>query len=533
MNNLKFIILNLILSMSIATISAQSFEPYCDENLDLKPLAESPDSPTFVETLEPPTNPEKNNKGGFVPKERLISWVHGLGGDNESWVLAGGATQSSYLTRPTYPTYTQQSLKAGGLTLYNNMQEKGFPVIQQANLDITRSFVIAHSHGGLTSREAHRFQEQLETPEHERVVNGVVTFGASHDGAEIAGNQVGITDWINSGAGRAGQAYIYLFATSGGFSVVLDQVSEWVFGNDIQTVIENGVLESTDFLGNFLIPIALSPFIQPVTDEIVPNSPALNDLNSWVPSEEFEVPTVAFYGVEEEPVLWKYVSSVGFDKTNQPFGDDFDETAEEGIEDFIIENQALVDLFYENWLIESSDGGFIHDFILDNLLGHEIELPNGDLLGTFILEEMYNNYINFSLMVQWFENANFTWKILIGATAINPDGPSCGCYVYENGLLSDYVIDDPGNLNCNAYAAANSIGGIEYVCSEVINTEFVESENDGVVTAASQMAYPDVGFVAEMVKTNHQQMRNCTQTEARLKDLFSKEYGAFFETEAR
>jgi hypothetical protein len=56
----------------------------------------------------------------------------------------------------------------------------------------------------------------------------------------------------------------------------------------------------------------------------------------------------------------------------------------------------------------------------------------------------------------------------------------------------------------------------------------IEKENDGVVTAASQTAYPGAKKIIRMDDTNHMQERNCEETKRVLKKLFDGDYNDQF-----
>jgi hypothetical protein len=56
----------------------------------------------------------------------------------------------------------------------------------------------------------------------------------------------------------------------------------------------------------------------------------------------------------------------------------------------------------------------------------------------------------------------------------------------------------------------------------------IDKQNDGVVTAASQTAYPNAVEYVKMKDTNHMQERNCDETKNALNLLFEGEYGDQF-----
>ncbi len=86
--------------------------------------------PPIVTTLTPPTNPKNPKPTPVYPNDRLVYWIHGLGGNIDSWAKVAQATQyqspgqqvSSYPARKITSlqmTYSQFSLSGAASTLHN------------------------------------------------------------------------------------------------------------------------------------------------------------------------------------------------------------------------------------------------------------------------------------------------------------------------------------------------------------------------------------------------------------------------------
>jgi hypothetical protein len=84
-----------------------------------------------------------------------------------------------------------------------------------------------------------------------------------------------------------------------------------------------------------------------------------------------------------------------------------------------------------------------------------------------------------------------------------------------SGRAGWFSVDTFGNSN-KCYTIPSFVQGI------------VEKENDGVVTAAAQTAYPGAKKIIRMDDTNHMQERNCEETKRVLKKLFDGDYNDQF-----
>ena len=125
------------------------------------------------------------------------------------------------------------------------------------------------------------------------------------------------------------------------------------------------------------------------------------------------------------------------------------------------------------------------------------------------------------------------WKIIIGAHITRPEPKyRCTC-VYEGtpgepGETWDSFVDDPSE--CQDY----SVGGEHFECTASTEIEYVVETlslpSDGVVLAESAMDYPGAGHVDVMPKSNHMQMRNDSNTKAKLLKLFTSGYDDYFFT---
>ena len=98
-------------------------------------------------------------------------------------------------------------------------------------------------------------------------------------------------------------------------------------------------------------------------------------------------------------------------------------------------------------------------------------------------------------------------------------------------MIEETFVDDPSE--CQDY----SVGGQHFDCTASTEIEYVVETlslpSDGVVLAESAMDYPGAGHVDVMPASNHMQMRNDSNTKAKLLKLFDEEFGVYFFTEER
>ena len=95
-------------------------------------------------------------------------------------------------------------------------------------------------------------------------------------------------------------------------------------------------------------------------------------------------------------------------------------------------------------------------------------------------------------------------------------------------MIEETFVDDPAD--CQDY----SVGGEHFDCTVSTEIEYVVENlslpSDGIVLAESAMNYPGAGHVDVMPASNHMQMRNDSNTKAKLLKLFTSGYDDYFFT---
>jgi hypothetical protein len=452
-----------------------------------------------------------------IEGERLIYWVHGLGGSTESWVTASGATALDFKVRSVRPTYSEFTLANAGQDLDNDIASKGVPLAQLYGIeDLNVNFIIAHSQGGLASRAIERYYENSNTPEASRQFGGIVTFGTPHGGAQIINNIPDILDFST-------------FSCEALVAGPREEVVQESFILDLlipDEVIANALDGVCGFVGDFIAPLAFEDFTSPITEEYKVGAGPLEELNNFQSSSDIR--KVAFYGVEQDPVVWRLLHSLTENPNEEPaFGADFDdetmEKANELMLSYLIKVWAYDALYGEltgdgcnwwQWIVASV--GCAIDGLYDDVLNLDAVFGLGEDEARDIRDGYKEGFL-------WWVNANDNFKSLIGALEIEEQevGFMCSC---ENG-------DTP-------FGGMSTIVSHPEMCTyynceaiPVIQPVVTEKPSDGIVLAESAMAFPGVNYVEVMPGSNHQQMRNDGNLKVRRDELMKDGlYGDYFKT---
>ncbi len=150
-----------------------------------------------------------------------------------------------------------------------------------------------------------------------------------------------------------------------------------------------------------------------------------------------------------------------------------------------------------------------------------------------------NRRDNWQKGVNWWVNAPNQWNLLTGAKSFQPvisNVYNCNCVTldYNNNVISQWSQQTTNLADC---ASSGVNGGYKYCSSTIIGSsttyQEVNKASDGIVLKESAMNYPGVSpaNVHDMPGSNHQQMRNDSNTKKRLKELFDGQtYDFYFQT---
>lgn len=520
---------------------------------------------------------------------RNVFWIHGLNGNTNSLGAAAYASQFGVPGDPSFPARKIRSYRGGSSSNSNPVQlyseDFGIPMTSgdlenyaHQNLDPSDKtiydFIIAHSQGGIVGREWLRNMDQR--PElFETYAHGIVTFGTPHGGAEVLNNCR-----PNLGRDKV-PAFMNEACQSLGGAVIIPKMNANFWTSLIpSTYIRNIIGQSCNVLTTSIIPIVLDNYYKATTKDYYVGAPFLEGGHvNGIPVQGLnqytsKVPVVQFYGVEEQPILWRFMNStldIGEIQKNSPnnelfFGYSDDNSLPQKVNSLINEFTVLYELEKENERRLYKRALLSHRLINHRLT--KIILIIQSIKRAKDARENKEAYFNGK---RWLTNANdYYLTDLIGARTSEtgfkcntvglvycrsnehnpvgsgvpaheiridyntyPTGNVCSDYPNKPLNYTNYHYSTPNGLN----AVGNCSGSIQQVVLSWVTT-YSYKDNDGVVLAESAK-YPILvdssvtHSYALMDKTNHDQMKNCTQTKNALTALYSGDLGKFFKTKPR
>jgi pimeloyl-ACP methyl ester carboxylesterase len=455
-----------------------------------------------------PSNPPQNppHTRGNQDGPRIIYWLHGLGGDPTSWGRAMEATayQSPGQKIPGYParkaeclapSYNQFSLNGAGYTLHQQLVTSGDAICSSKGItDKTRNFIIAHSQGGLVSRAADKYYADTGQ-EGQRRFGGIVTFGTPHLGAKVLNNGDKYAEFASDA--------FYRLSVGPIADKLFDVVSIPFFGDDVYDKLNNLVPRVSEFVGSTILPVVLEGQQQPITSDYKVGAYPLDELNGY----ESTLPKIAFFGVEEEPVLWRQMYSFLVKKPNDfpAFQADYD--------DQLVEKSVIL----HDWYINKEQ---VWRQRANNVTSRKKKRA---------AQETADKY---QLGYFWLNGANERYKYLIGALELQTfEVPhlTCVCDIvdYDGNTIYEYEYAADSPADCQSSGPHN---GCTAEILPIILYNLIERDNDGIVVAESAQGFSGAR-IAQMLHSNHQQMRNDSNTKAKLVDVFEGSHGGYFITE--
>ncbi len=504
----SIIILILLLSCQIAT-----GQKSCEEvNKKVETLNQNISfiEPVFDENFAPPPPPPP------PPGYQLIYFVHGLGGTTDTWSTASDYVRRNYQTSAERPVYSEFSMDGAGSDLHSSLVNLGTPILETNNIDDpATSFLIGSSQGGIVARAANKFYSDVPATEADRMFGGIVTFGSAHQGARIINNIPVLQQLLEEGCSDVVSAF------------ALGQVPQRALPLVSLTDLQNGVDEICGVVTGFIESQVFGQFLAPITEDYAVGAEKLEELNAF--SETSNIPKVAFYGVEEEPIFWRTMNYFTTDPNSLDYfeaneDDELVEWADEFILDIVTKHADAITA-YNN--AEGVDcpwwtlwGPNIAGCILWEALQDE--------------EDLRTQRDAWAEGLDYMRSLNDQYKMAIGALEIEAEFVSkeCICKEYDYGdLVGTNTFFVESDDECYDYNEQ------DVSCSPQDNFIFnrIEHPSDGVVLASSAGDIPG-GIVRpdlnrEMVNTSHQQMRNNSELEVKLTTLFGGGVDLFFRIE--
>lgn len=454
---------------------------------------------------------------------RLIYWIHGLAGDASSWEMAGQWTQLYGNSICVYPEYFGNNLYDAAVSLGLSIENIAIPLEAALNItDPSSGLAIAHSQGGLVSRRLQKMFVDGPFVNQQRHFSRLITFGSPHQGAKLANNIESLKQYIADA----------LVTLSKG--PALEMLSEhwylnmFISGSNLTNLLEQFAMSVPENI----LPVVLGDFAQKITESYQQGASDIIELNS----SPYPYRMLAFYGVEDDPVLWRLLYSLNHDIGAEGiFNADYDEGYISVVHENYTENymkyiefqNAADELFTDKsawwqWMLNPmlSTVSYCWDDILDgdDYFGY----------GENSMQEIADAYKE---AASWWMNANEDYKYFIGASEIqsfiHPIHYICRCEYFANGTeIIEHTYQSLATPCVSANFPSASCESIP-----IVITNFIERESDGVVTAESAGTLP-VGtnyLSIPMYGSNHEQMKNDSNSAMTFNNLFNGLYGTMFQ----
>ncbi len=457
-------------------------------------------SPTL---LNPPT-------ASMTPNYRLVFWVHGLGAQySTSWAKASAASElgagTSFPARKVHSytmDYNETGIEAAGNELRNDMVPIAYSPAYE-DLEPEKNFIIAHSQGGIVSREIDL--QYFNDGGLSQSIGGIVTFGSPHQGARILNNKTMIQEAMADACA----------------SLTLGPVLDAISNPILDLFINDGVVKSTvssycTTIGNTL-PNFIKAYDTGTTHDYFVGADKINELNSqetWAIEHKLGTYGVEYAGTESthnpKALFWRSMSNFKTqDPEQQPyFGADDDNQLVNGavaqLATYVAGRNAA-----QSTMSSLESLGFPCNTYAEWILWGPItcHLNNNKHRKAKTKRDAFQKGIN------WFMNVDETYKTLIGAVDQELK-QTCICTKLdpEGDLFSLAIPAITNAIDCAAYPANSTWD--DCVWKEAIQS--VRKESDGVVLRESAENFPGAAGYFRMDKTNHFQMRNNSETKKAL-----------------
>jgi len=507
--------------------------------------------------LGPPSTPPPPPT--FGPSDyRMVYWVHGMNGEASAWAKVASASSNIPLTgsipgfRPRkifslLPDYSNVQLTLTEAQTHLSPQlliDSRLP----NNYDKEKSFIVAHSQGGLTTRSL-IYQDDMQSLPHK--FGGFVTFGTPHRGAmALTGlnKELGYkffktaAEDLSAGPVQEFQNIINQFNNS--FFLRLFNYQINLSPNQlVKDFIESSLFRNPITKQNgFLLELISKRIESGISNEMCVGCPSLNTLNA----HNQNMSSVAFYGVKKayvhpanngkpdilvEPfwALMHYsINSVNDNDYFQAYDDYMlAEKAREAELDYIEKYHHHKNQF-DVWFNCSCI--FKQKKRAQKLLDHTAAL------------------LKYNQGRAWFRQANKLWETAIGAHSEQNRLTLCECQIKntQTQQVKQFLYGPLNNTPCGTNIQYNITGPIDWQVWQIVSSwtstykkVIVIKDHDGAALAESVRDLPfmtddmivDGVNVAIMNGSGHMQMRNDGNTKDKLNLIFDGKVGTFFYTE--
>lgn len=449
---------------------------------------------------------------------RAIGFIHGLGGSIGSWDKQITFTTDFFHTASFGVEYTSSSYEVSpdavirkiNLDLANGLEE-----VDEYYFDnfggtrcISDDYVITHSQGGIMARYLdYKWQYDQTGTFGNRKYGGIVTFGTSHAGADVA-----LTKDEH-----------YAFVAEVIKSIYLKELDELIFDltdGFLGTFIGDKVYaldkRLDTLIKNELAPLMLSSVHRPTLDSIAPGTDFMNRINGFYGNQH----RVAFYGIEDAPECWRVLDMV----------------VTKGAEEYPIWGANKDEVFMNRMEAVRGD----HELEIERA-ANRIKRLSTNIRATAGISAIWNNKRikniekNIQLRnerIDFLNSANTYWRFLIGSyhrdSAIMTLVPvfTVTYQIQFYSFIDKAYFSTWHTLNFNDLATAEYYARVfngTMTSKYELKKSYVFYPSDGVVLARSQVAFPGIKAqnIDYMPHNNHFQERNSRETERVMKNLYT------------
>ncbi len=477
---------------------------------------------SFTPTIETSNEPTQNAPIG--PGDRYVYWIHGLGGNQASWLMAATASARGVQGFPARKIESITEIKYDeSITSFNTaihslqqiIHEKRPLAIQSDRLN---DFIIAHSQGGLVSRYLDKDLNTSNPANYYRDFNGIVTFSTPHGGAKIIDN-VQNTNLVSSFFNDACNALTIgpiNERVGGDFKVKL-------FGIDkIADEFRTQMCQTVGLFGNTFAKI----YTGDLGIEYQTTSSTITSLKNY----NSPTPKVCFYGIAKNDgiafdILYSYSIKGANNYGHFQAGNSSADAREEANNTI----NTYITKAWENHKWSEFEWSWFPPFF--NLTWGE---------GPIFYED-YMQGVNF------IKNADERWLDIIGSRYYS--------YYYKTGYNCVDINNVPFNNPNNNTTCLKNMYNVSFgeddpneetptnPCAEfpgttpVYYTILVSKVNyrdsDGIVLTNSSSAFTGAVHKIPLYNSNHEQIKNDLNTKFVLNKLYNGDYGLYFLTEPR
>ncbi len=473
------------------------------------------------------------------PTNPYVFWIHGLGGNTESWSKAAVASE---LGAPTFPARKMLSKRPEYnlsaptlLTAAHQLSDQSqffADIYLQDEKSTKHNYIIAHSQGGLVSRYLDHI---YEISDRKRAIHGLVTFATAHQGAQIANS---VLEVEANGKTRAQN--------------MTTEVCDALAPTELHKVLsklENSLPKIKFLFMEFKIQLASEKIVETIADSVCVGLPGIiNTILSGVINQPLQpghmladymvgapavaemngfntnTRKVAFYGIKDETfdsgdLFWRTYHYLNVSPNAYNY---FDATSvhEQKTLDYVnkmlMEYNEYKEFYYNRYEVWKKAYEYYikwqpKDINIEALFKEQIK---HNLWASTIYKTGHDFLINFDPV----------WRTTIGAEILAPviTGYRCKCsgfFINENGkfeeLYEESIVDNPE-------ACIPSQIGPKIKChtSAIVKINKTLKASDGIVLAESAMNFPGAWEPILLSNTSHMQMRNSLETKRVLLDLY-------------